>query len=196
MERAYPLWITMTDSRQFKVLGVSGSLRTGSYNTMLLRAAAEVAPDGMTVEIADISDLPMYNADVEREEGFPESVQRFRDQLDRADGVLFATPEYNYSVTGAMKNSIDWASRRPSPLDYKPAAILGAGGGSGTARAQRHLREILKHNDLRVVTHPEVLVARARQFFSDGRLADETIRKEVRSLLVALLETLQQAEAA
>lgn len=186
----------MTESRQFKVLGVSGSLREGSYNTMLLRAAAEVAPGGMTLEIADISDLPLYNADIEREEGFPGSVRRFRDQLDEADGVLFATPEYNYSVTGAMKNAIDWASRRPSPLDYKPAAILGAGGGSGTARAQRHLRDILKHNDLRVVTEPEVLVARARQFFSDGRLADATIRDEIRSLLVALLETLQQAEAA
>lgn len=186
----------MTDSRQFKVLGVSGSLREGSYNTMLLRAAAEVAPDGMAVEIADISDLPMYNADVEREEGFPESVRRFRGQLEGADGLLFATPEYNYSVTGAMKNAIDWASRRPSPLDYKPAAILGAGGGSGTARAQRHLRDILKHNDLRVVTEPEVLVARARQFFSDGRLTDNTVRAEVRALLEALLETLERAEAA
>ena len=160
----------MTDTRQFKILGVSGSLREGSYNTQLLRAAAEIAPDGITVEIADISDLPMYNADIEREHGFPEPVERFRAQLQEADGLLFATPEYNYSVTGAMKNAIDWASRRPSPLDYKPAAILGAGGGSGTARAQQHLRDILKHNDLRVVTDPEVLVARARQFFSDGQL--------------------------
>lgn len=186
----------MTDSPQFKVLGVSGSLREGSYNTMLLRAAAEVAPDGMAVEIADISDLPLYNADIERQEGFPESVRRFRNQLDEADGVLFATPEYNYSVTGAMKNAIDWASRRPSPIDYKPAAILGAGGGSGTAKAQRHLREILKHNDLRVVTEPEVLVARARQFFGDGRLTDAAIRDQIRLLLVALLESLEQAEAA
>lgn len=186
----------MTDSRQFKVLGVSGSLREGSYNTKLLRAAAEVAPENMTVEIADISDLPLYNADIEHQEGFPESVLRFRDQLDRADGLLFATPEYNYSVTGAMKNAIDWASRRPSPLDFKPAAILGAGGRSGTARAQRHLRDILKHNDLRVVTEPEVLVARARQFFSDGRLTDETIRSDIRSLLIALLETLERSQAA
>lgn len=186
----------MSDSRQFKVLGVSGSLREDSYNTNLLRAAAEVAPDGMTVEIADISDLPLYNADIERQEGFPESVRRFRDQLDRADGVLFATPEYNYSVTGAMKNAIDWASRRPSPIDFKPAAILGAGGGSGTARAQRHLRDILKHNDLRVVTEPEVLVARAREFFDDGRLMDNAVRDEIRALLEALLETLERAEAA
>lgn len=186
----------MTDSRHFRVLGVSGSLRRDSYNTELLRAAAEVAPEGMSVEIADISDLPIYNADVERERGFPETVERFRAQLDEADGLLFATPEYNYSVTGAMKNAIDWASRSPSPLDHKPAAILGAGGGSGTARAQRHLRDILKHNDLRVVTEPEVLVARARQFFSDGKLTDPTVREEIRTLLEALLETLEQPEAA
>lgn len=186
----------MTDSRQFQVLGVSGSLRRGSYNTELLRAAAEVAPQNMTVDIADISDLPVYNADIETEQGFPESVERFRSQIAEADGLLFATPEYNYSVTGAMKNAIDWASRHPSPLDYKPAAIFGAGGGSGTARAQRHLRDILRHNDLRVVTEPEVLVARARQYFSEGKLTDATVRGEIRMLLNALLETLEQSEAA
>ncbi len=186
----------MTDSRQFKVLGVSGSLRVDSYNTKLLRVAAEVAPDDMNVEIADISDLPIYNADIERDGGFPEPVEHFRAQLEGADGILFATPEYNYSVTGALKNAIDWASRRPSPLDFKPAAILGAGGGSGTARAQRHLREILKHNDLRVVTEPEVLVARARRYFSDGELTDTGVREEIRALLEALLETLETAEAA
>jgi chromate reductase len=186
----------MTDSRQFKVLGVSGSLRKDSYNTKLLRAAAEVAPEGMTVEIADISDIPMYNADTETAEGFPKPVERFRAQLEDADGVLFATPEYNYSVTGVMKNAIDWASRRPSPLDFKPAAIFGAGGGSGTARAQQHLRDILKHNDLRVIAEPEVLVARARRFFNDGQLTDTAVRAEIRSLLEALLETLEQAEAA
>jgi chromate reductase len=186
----------MTDSRQFKVLGVSGSLRKDSYNTKLLRAADDVAPDGMTVEIADISDIPMYNADTETAAGFPEPVERFRAQLEEADGVLFATPEYNYSVTGAMKNAIDWASRRPSPLDFKPAAILGAGGGSGTARAQKHLRDILKHNSLRVVSEPEVLVARARRFFTDGQLTDTTVREEIRALLEALLESLEHAEAA
>lgn len=190
------MWNIMTDSRQFTVVAISGSLRRDSYNTALLRVAAEVAPYEMTVEIADISDVPFYNADIEREEGFPAPVERLRSQIAAADGLLFATPEYNYSVTGVMKNAIDWASRRPSPLDYKPAAILGAGGRSGTARAQRHLREILGHNDLRVVTEPEVLVARAWTVFDDGELTDATMRGEIASLLEALLETLEQAEAA
>lgn len=185
----------MTDSQQFRVLGVSGSLRRDSYNTALLRVAAEVAPEGMRVDIANISDLPMYNADIEREQGFPKPVERFRAQLEEADGVLFATPEYNYSVSGALKNAIDWASRRPSPLDFKPAAILGAGGGSGTARAQRHLREILGHNDLRIVTEPEVLLARARRFFTDGKLTDTAVRDEIRMLVRALLESMEQADA-
>lgn len=138
------------------MLGISGSLRRGSYNTQLLQVAAEVAPKGVTVELADISDLPLYNADIERERGLPEAVQRLRIQISEADGALFATPEYNYSITGAMKNAIDWASRRPSPLDDQPAAITGTGGRSGTARAQRHLRDILKHNHVQVVSRPEV----------------------------------------
>lgn len=195
-EARNPLWDNMTSPTQFKVVGVSGSLREGSYNTALLRVAAEVAPSGMSVEIADISDLPIYNGDIERAEGFPEPVERFRTQLRAADGLLLATPEYNYSVTGAMKNAIDWASRRPSPLDLKPAAILGAGGGSGTARAQRHLREILEHNALQVVSEPQVLVARARQYFTDGELTDQTLRDQIRNLLDALLKTLEEAKAA
>lgn len=156
--------------------------------------AAELAPADMTIEIADISDLPLYNADVERRR-IPTAVQRFRSEIDSADGILFATPEYNYSVTGAMKNAIDWASRRPSPLDYKPAAIMGAGGRSGTARAQRHLRDILEHNRLRVVTDPEVLLPRARILFENGTLQDASARDGIRELLESLQKTIEQAAA-
>lgn len=183
----------MTESGQFEVLGISGSLRRGSFNTELIRVAAEEAPPNVTVALADISDLPIYNADLERESGFPKPVEQLRDEMARADGLLFATPEYNYSVPAALKNAIDWASRRPSPIDHKPAAILGAGGRSGTARAQRHLRDILEHNELQVVTEPEVLLAGARSLFADGTLRDTVARGEIRRLLQSLLETMQKA---
>lgn len=183
----------MSEPGQLEVLGISGSLRRDSFNTELIRVAAEEAPPDMTIALADISDLPIYNADLERESGFPEPVERLRDEMARADGLLFATPEYNYSVPGALKNAIDWASRRPSPMDLKPAAILGAGGRSGTARAQRHLRDILEHNQLQVVSEPEVLLAGARSLFAGGTLQDTMARKEIRRLLESLLETIEQA---
>ena len=190
------LWIVMTTSQQaFRVIGISGSLRRGSYNTQLLRVAAEVAPEGVIVELADISDLPLYNADIERQ-GLPPTVQRLRDHIAEADGVLFATPEYNYSITGALKNAIDWASRRPSPLDEKPAAIMGTGGRSGTARAQRHLRDILKHNDVQVVSQPEVALPGAWSLFSDGTISDPRSRDQIRRLLEALRDRIEEAQAA
>lgn len=180
----------------FRVLGISGSLRRGSYNTELLRVAAELAPEGVIVDLADISELPLYNADIERERGLPPSVQRLRDQIAEADGILFATPEYNYSITGAMKNAIDWASRRPSPLDEKPAAIMGTGGRSGTARAQRHLRDILQHNDVQVVGRPEVALPGAWSLFGDGSLSDQRSRDRIRLLLEALRDRIEEAQAA
>lgn len=186
----------MTYSRQWKVLGVSGSLRRDSYNTELLRVAADLAPPDVSIDVADIAAIPLYNADIEGDTGFPEPVERFRAQIDSADGVLIATPEYNWSVTGALKNAIDWASRRPSPLDRKPAAILGTGGRSGTARAQRHLRDILAHNEVDVLTEPEVLLPKAGLLFESGTLRDEEARRKVRRLLDALLLKLRESVAA
>ena len=146
------------------ILGIPGSLRRDSLNRSLLRAAGDLLPEGMSLEVADISDLPLYNWDDEQESGFRPSVQRFRDQVAAADGLLIATPEYNNSMPGALKNAIDWASRGPeSPLNGKPAAIMGAAGRLGSVRAQMHLRTVLMHNDLKVVQRPEVLVT--------GRLA-------------------------
>src|SRR6185437_5600598 len=128
---------------QLKVLGLCGSLRRGSFNRMALKAAAELVPAGMSLDIYDgLADIPPYNDDV-REKGYPAPVQALRDRIAAADAVLFVTPEYNYSVPGVLKNAIDWASRPPAqPFDGKPVAIMGASMGLfGTARAQYHLRQ-------------------------------------------------------
>ena len=174
------------------LIGISGSLRGGSYNTALLRAAFEDLPSGVTAEIAALNDLPIYDWDAERGEGFPAPVADLRARVAAADGIVFATPEYNFSVTGALKNAIDWLSRGPSsPIDFKPAAMVGTGGGGGTRRAQQHLREILMHNSLRVLAEPQVLVPGARMRFADGELADDAVRVELGLLidgLVGLIE--------
>ncbi len=168
---------------------MSGSLRRNSYNTALLRAAQELAPDGMTIELASLDKLPPYNADVEREEGFPPAVEELRTAIADADALLIATPEYNYSIPGVLKNAIDWASRggRDAPINHMPAAIMGGGGRSGTLRAQLHLRQILQHNSLRVVQKPEVLVDRVwERVDREGRVVDERYRDQIRRLLEAL----------
>ncbi len=177
----------MVETTQLRILGISGSLRRASYNTATLRAAAKVMPDDMSLEIAEIGDLPHFNEDDEREHGFPASVVRLRDQIDGADALLVATPEYNFSVTGVLKNAIDWASRPPrSPLNLKPAAVLGAGGRLGTARAQAHFRDIALHSDLRMVQKPEVLISDPWDKFEAGRLIDDRTLDQIRRLVLAL----------
>lgn len=170
------------------VLAFSGSLRKASFNTSLLREAATLLPEGMRLDLFDLTPLPFYNGDVEAA-GMPEPVREFRARIAEADALLMACPEYNYSVTGALKNAIDWASRggQDSPFHNKPVAMLGAGGQSGTMRAQFHLRQILVHSNALVLNKPEVYVMRAREkFSSDGRLTDEAVRDQIRALLVAL----------
>lgn len=173
------------------ILGISGSLRQGSYNTALLRAAKELLPPGVSLEIADLHGIPLFDADLETR-GTPDTVLIFRERIRRADALLFASPEYNYSVTGVLKNAIDWASRHvpdSSPLDGKTAAIMGAGGRYGTLRAQLHLREILQHNDIATLPHPQLMVSFARQHFdADGRLSDPDIQQRLQRLLLALQE--------
>jgi len=171
------------------VLGVSGSLRKGSFNTGLLRAAVELAPRDMKVQIFDLSPIPLYNEDV-RALGFPEPVKEFRDRIASADALLIATPEYNHSISGVLKNAIDWASRPPGPpLLDKPVAIMGASPGNfGSVRAQSHLRLICDAL-MRPVARPEVIVMKAQEKFdADGKLVDETTRGIVKELLIALAE--------
>ena len=150
----------------------------------------ELAPEGMTIAQADISDLPLYNEDV-RAVAYPPTVDRFRRQIKEADAILFVTPEYNYSVPGVLKNAIDWASRPPDqPLGGKPGAIMGASPGAlGTARGQYHLRQICVGVDVKLVNRPEVMIGQAAQRFdSEGRLTDEKTREMVGKLLVSLAD--------
>jgi chromate reductase, NAD(P)H dehydrogenase (quinone) len=163
-----------------RVIGVAGSLRAGSYNRALLRAAQEMAPDALRIEVADLIDLPMFNADVDAR-GTPASVTELRILIRDADGLLLVTPEYNHGVPGVLKNAIDWLSQplRGNVLEGKPTAIMGASTGlAGTARAQSQLRQSFVLTNTPVMLQPEVLVGRAQERFdTGGRLTDEPTRR-------------------
>lgn len=180
-----------------QILGISGSLRAKSLNSALIRAAAKIAPQGVEISLYDLNDLPMYNGDLEAQ-GVPASVKELRQAIQQADALLFACPEYNYSVTGALKNALDWASRNYgpenlSPLNGKPAAIMGAGGRYGTVRAQAHLRYILLHNDLKVLGKPELMVPQARLHFDDElNLTNEDSIKGLHLLVESLIAWTEQ----
>ncbi len=176
------------DDAPINVIGLSGSLRSGSYNTALLRAAGELAPDLMRIEAYDISDIPLYNEDV-RLAGFPEPVAKFRDAVRGADALLIASPEYNRSVPGVLKNAIDWASRgSDQPFAGKPAAFMGVSRGAlGAAFANHHLRQIFVYLDAVMVNGPEVMIGGGAQKFDDtGRLVDEATRRFVAAHLEKL----------
>lgn len=178
----------MNERTKMSVLGFAGSLRRASWNRGLLRAAQELAPPEMAIEIFDISAIPLYNEDV-RGRGFPPAVQEFRARIEGADALLIATPEYNYAVPGVLKNAIDWASRPPDqPFQDKPIALMGASAGMfGTTRAQHHLRQSFVYLDARVLARPEVLIpASAQKFDEHGDLKDGATRQYVADLLVAL----------
>lgn len=177
-----------TNAVPLHVVGISGSIRTGSYNTGLLRAAAEMLPSGMRLELLSLAELPLYNQDLE-EQGYPPSVAVLRERIAAADALLIACPEYNYSITGVLKNAIDWASRPAgkAPLTGKPAAIIGAGGRFGTVRAQLHLRQICTHLTMPVLLSPEFMVVRAWECFDQhGNLTDLPSRERLHEVLVAL----------
>ena len=172
-----------------KVLGISGSLRAGSFNSGLLRAAASVLPPNMEMTTFPLHDIPLFNADVEAQ-GNPAPVTALQQAIGEADGLLFAVPEYNYSITGVLKNAFDWASRgRPSTLDGKPAAIMGVGGRSGTVRAQMHMRQIALHNSMRVMIDPELLLVRSRRRQDpDGNVTDDDLLERLREFMAAFDE--------
>lgn len=168
-----------------RILGICGSLRAGSYNRSLLREAAELAPPGMIIETYEgLGDIPLYNQDVQ-DKGDPEPVLRLKSAIREANGILFCSPEYNYSVPGVLKNAIDWASREPRVLPGKPVAILGASPGMlGTGRMQYHLRQVFVFTQCLCMVTPEVMVAKAAEKFdSNGRLTDEKTLEFLRAYL-------------
>jgi chromate reductase, NAD(P)H dehydrogenase (quinone) len=174
-------------AEQLKVLGISGSLRKASFNTMALKAAQKLVPDGMSIEIADISQIPLYNEDL-KTGGNPESVEIFRRQIKAADGVLFVSPEYNYTIPGVLKNAYDWASRAPDqPFNEKPVAVMGASTGMiGTARMQYDLRKTLVFTNAFVMPRPEVMIGgAASKFGAQGNLIDEKTQQVLGDFLKA-----------
>ncbi|MCX6004977.1 MAG: NAD(P)H-dependent oxidoreductase [Chloroflexi bacterium] len=172
------------------ILGFAGSLRTGSYNRALLRAATELLPENVTLEIFNLEGIPPFNQDMENT--MPEKVREFKSKIREADAVLIVTPEYNYSVPGVLKNAIDWASRPygDSVWPGKPVALMSASTGMlGGSRAQYHLRQSFIFLEVHGVTKPEGFVTVAAQKFDDkGKLIDESTRKIVKDLLQALVD--------
>ncbi|MDJ0035424.1 NADPH-dependent FMN reductase (plasmid) [Pantoea allii] len=146
--------------KPLKIVTLLGSLRKGSYNAMIAQALPQLAPQGVLIEaLPSIRDIPLYDADIQQEEGFPAPVEKIAEQIRLADGVIIVTPEYNYSVPGGLKNAIDWLSRVPNqPLAGKPVAIQTSSMGAiGGARCQYHLRQILVFLDAMVLNKPEFM---------------------------------------
>lgn len=171
------------------IVGIVGSLRKGSYNRFALKAAQALLPESATLDIVELYGIPIFDQDNELIP--PPAVVEFKRRIMAADAILFATPEYNYSVPGGLKNAIDWASRPNSQSIWKnkPAAVMGVSVGSlGTARAQYHLRQILVTLNMPTVNQPEVMIGNAEQRFDqDGILTDELSRRLIEKLLVELV---------
>ena len=173
-----------------RILGIAGSLRRHSYNRALLRAAAELAPEGAAIDIFELDGIPGFSEDDEQNP--PEKIVELKRRIRESDAVLFVTPEYNYSIPGVLKNAIDWASRPygDSAWSGKPAAIMGASVGTiGTARAQYHLRQVMVFLNMFPVNQPEVMIGAAdERFDAAGNLTDEETREYVRLLVQSLVD--------
>ena len=177
----------MSEAGTVRILGIAGSLRRGSFNVATLRAAQELAPAGVTIDIFDIAPIPLYNEDV-RQQGFPAPVEDLRARIKSAHGLLIVTPEYNYSIPGVLKNAIDWASRPPEqPFNGKPIGVMGASAGThGTSRAQYHLRQCFVFLNGLVMNQPEVMIPTAQnQFDASGKLTDQVTRDFITAHLAA-----------
>ena len=175
--------------QQVNILGFAGSLRQGSYNKALLRAATELVPQDANLEIFDLEGIPPFNQDLEK--SMPQKVKEFKAKIKSADAILMVTPEYNYSIPGVLKNAIDWASRPYGDNSFtgKPVAVMSASTGMlGGARAQYHLRQVLVFLDMYPINKPEVFLTFANQKFDEkGRLTDEKAKELIKELLTALV---------
>lgn len=177
------------------ILGLSGSLRRASFNAGLLRAAADLAPEGTTIEIGEIHDVPLYDADAEAANGLPASVQRLQAQLGAADGLLLVTPEYNNGIPGVFKNVIDWMSRGPGLAMFvgKPVALIGASpGGFGTTQAQTHWLQVLRTLRTQPWFEGRMLVSHASKLFDqDGNLTDDATRASLNDFVKGFAASLK-----
>ena len=183
-------------SEPIKLVAFCGSLRKASFNRMALNAFIERLPAGASAQTFEI-DWPLYDADVQAK-GFPDKVQAAQKAMLEADGIVFATPEYNYSISGVLKNAIDWLSRMtPQPFAAKPVAMFSASMGPlGGARAQYHLRQMMVFLDGRPVNKPEVMIGQAQNRFADGKLTDEATGKLLADLSASLILAVRHARAA
>lgn len=172
-----------------RLIGISGSLRQGSFNSALLAAAARLLPPDCTLSIATIRGIPLYDGDVEAQQGIPGSVAALKDAVAAADGLLLVTPEYNNSIPGVFKNAIDWMSRPPQDADRvfagKPVALIGASPGAfGTILSQNAWQPVLRTLSAQLYTQGRLMVSRAATVFAaDGTLTDEKIRERLRDYL-------------
>lgn len=179
------------------IAAFAGSLRKNSYNQALIDQAAKMIPAGAEIEIIDLSPIPLYNQDMEQT-GFPTAVVTFREKLHQANAFLIATPEYNSSIPGVLKNALDWASRggpeKNPPMSGKPLAIIGVGGRFGTSRAQHHLRQVASHMNMFTLPKPEVLISNFPQkvFDEANTLTDEFALKLMQEQLIALVDLTRQ----
>jgi len=187
----------MSAPTTIRLLGVSGSLRKHSYNSGALRSIDALLPEGMTLELGDLADLPFYNGDLEQQ-GLPETVKRFRAQVASADALLFAVPEYNFSLSGVLKNALEWLSRPPNPpANKKPCAVFGASVSPlGTARGQFHFRHVCVSLDMILVNVPHVDITNAKtKFDAESRLTDQPSLDSLRQLLNELKSLTLQLRA-
>ncbi len=180
-----------------KIVGISGSLRSGSYNSALLRAALHVLPADVQLEIDTIKGIPLYDGDVEVKDGIPASVQALKNSIIAADGLLLVTPEYNHSIPGVMKNAIDWLSRPPADsvkvFGNKPVALIGASsGGFGTMLSQAAWLPVLRALGMHAWFGGRLMVARANQVFDvNGELQDDAVRKQLAVFMQGFAEFIQ-----
>jgi chromate reductase, NAD(P)H dehydrogenase (quinone) len=180
-----------------KIIGITGSLRSGSFNTALLRAGTGLMPGGTTLEIVTLKGIPLYDGDIEVNEGIPQAVIALQEQIAAADGLLLATPEYNNSIPGVLKNAIDWLSRPPSEIARvfgdRPVAVIGASpGGFGTILSQNAWLPVLRTLGTCPWFGGRLLVSRAQHVFNEsGEMVDEAARKQLQVFLSGFAEFVQ-----
>ncbi len=172
-----------------KILAISGSLRAQSFNTSLTNALTSLVPEGVEVELGDISSLPLFNSDLES--SFPQAAHTLKNQIESADAIIFATPEYNRSIPGVLKNAVDWASRPWGKNSFagKPVLVMGASiGPIATAVAQQDLKKVMLYLDAKVVGQPELYIGNAQEKFNEvSELIDENTKEHIKKALNVLV---------